>query len=715
MATQRYRSVWVIALCLGLLLTGLLTRGYMNPRATTGATPIIDRDKTILRSGKQQLTIVGENFDAGMSVQLENKKGILSKGSMQFVNENSVIINGVNKDDFPDGVATISVRGANGSETKETLAIIPSAIGPSPLTEEDIRTIIGQGVAECQKLGVAGTFAVLDREGNILALYQMKGALKTIVVQDVGKTGTPSDLQGLEGLSGTVFPGDVPAVAAAISKAGTGAFLSTFGNAFTTRTAAYIIREHIPPFITNMPSGPLFGVQVSSLGCSDIKMPGLPLGMSGDTGGVPIYKNGVPSGGLGVEINGLYNVALNRPIDLGTPVTPSDELFFREGLEEITAFAAQRGFEPPDSITADKILVNGIRLAYRRQFDIPVVQAVDIDSAGKLLPIPPFDPTTGKPSKAPGEILTGVPTEFRDIMLRDRHVRVVNRFFPFKDGTTLTASDVEQVLFQGVKEANRVRAAIRRPIEVAAEVNLFCVDYHGQILGSVSTPDAPVFGFDVAAEKGRAAVLFSRPDSEQLIGAAGLSNYVQRVNNEGLRLNGTYAMAARSVGFIHRPFFPDDIDGTLPGPLSTSIDVFSPLNNGFQTDYLLRGAHHDPMYQLPNGDDLSLVIGRSILNVLVGARGTKDHFFCDASNGRADDVLNSTVMIFSGSSPLAKNGQLAGAIGISGDGIDQDDIIGSYGSEHFEIPPAQRIDRFFMRGIRIPYTHFPRHPHLGEE
>jgi hypothetical protein len=184
-------------------------------------------------------------------------------------------------------------------------------------------------------------------------------------------------------------------------------------------------------------------------------------------------------------------------------------------------------------------------------------------------------------------------------------------------------------------------------------------------------------------------------------------------------MDGSFAFAARSVGFIHRPFFPDDIDGAPPGPLSTSIDVFSPLNNGMQTDYLLQGANKNPNYQV-GGRDLSFIIGRSIVNVLAGkdtdTAFKSANFFCDASNGRSrTSLFNSTTMIFTGSSPLFKAGRLAGAVGISGDGIDQDDIIGSYGSENFEAPPEMRVDRFFMRGIRIPFTKFPRHPHIGEE
>jgi len=66
----------------------------------------------------------------------------------------------------------------------------------------------------------------------------------------------------------------VPAVAAgaAIAKAITGAYLSSGGNAFSTRTASQIVQEHFPPApsTVGLESGPLFGVQFSSLPCSDV-------------------------------------------------------------------------------------------------------------------------------------------------------------------------------------------------------------------------------------------------------------------------------------------------------------------------------------------------------------------------------------------------------------------------------------------------------------
>lgn len=709
MAPHRYRSIRVAALCIGVFTVAVALWGYLGSNARASGKPKIDRERSVLRKVKgenrKELVIVGENFDPASIVEVRTgMKGdaLSATAGLRILDSKTIIMDvgaGPSLELVKDGVATIKITNPGGETVTETLAVIPSAIGPSPLSRQDIEQIIAQGVSACVKLGVKGTFAVLDREGNILALYQMKGAFKTVVVRDVGKEGA-----GLEGVGGSVAPGAIPATAAVISKAGVGAFFGTFGNAFSTRTAAYIIREHIPPGIKNMPGGPLFGVQVSSLGCSDVKQPGLPLGLAGDPGGFPIYKNGIPSGGFSVEINGIYGVARNNPKDLSQEPVKLDpnvnELFAKEDVEEAVALAGLRGFEAPDAITGDKILVNGIRLPYKRniepiQFDTIAFRSLP----GRLLTIP----ETGN-----AEIRTGVPSEFRDIILRDKAVRVVNRFFPTRndpDRGGLTAADAEQMLFQGVTEAYRVRAAIRRPIEVFAEVNLTAVGRKGAILGIVSTPDAPVFGFDVSSEKARSALFFSSPEGDALLRRAGLNFYADRFIAEGIRL-GDFAFTARSVGWLSRPFYPDGIedrqDQGAPVLASEPAD-FSPLNNGFQTDYLLKGGR----------SIADSVIVRSVSNVLTGKRGTAP--FCDATNGAAGSMLNSTLMIFTGGGPAFKGGQLAGAFGISGDGIDQDNIIQAYGLLGFDPDPEKRVDRFFYRGIRIPYNKFPRHPHLGEE
>ena len=70
------------------------------------------------------------------------------------------------------------------------------------------------------------------------------------------------------------------------------------------------------------------------------------------------------------------------------------------------------------------------------------------------------------------------------------------------------------------------------------------------------------------------------------------------------------------------------------------------------------------------------------------------------------------IQIFPGSVPLYKNGVLVGGIGVAGDGVDQDDIVAAMGSAGFEAPLEIRSDRVFVRGVRLPWVKFPRHPDL---
>ena len=75
------------------------------------------------------------------------------------------------------------------------------------------------------------------------------------------------------GLEGIRLPVRRPSVnidpLAAIAKAVTGAYLSSEGNAFSSRTASQIVQEHFNPREDFQPAGPLFGVQFSQLACSD--------------------------------------------------------------------------------------------------------------------------------------------------------------------------------------------------------------------------------------------------------------------------------------------------------------------------------------------------------------------------------------------------------------------------------------------------------------
>ena len=70
----------------------------------------------------------------------------------------------------------------------------------------------------------------------------------------------------------------------------------------------------------------------------------------------------------------------------------------------------------------------------------------------------------------------------------------------------------------------------------------------------------------------------------------------------------------------------------------------------------------------------------------------------------------SGIVFFPGSSPLYKGGKLAGGLGVSGDGVEQDDYVTAGGAHGFEAPEAIRADQIFIRSVRLPYWKFPRNP-----
>lgn len=57
---------------------------------------------------------------------------------------------------------------------------------------------------------------------------------------------------------------------------------------------------------------------------------------------------------------------------------------------------------------------------------------------------------------------------------------------------------------------------------------------------------------------------------------------------------------------------------------------------------------------------------------------------------------------------------LVGGIGVSGDGVDeQDDSVTAGAVKGFEPPQAIRVDNFSFSGVRHPYFKFPQIPGPG--
>ncbi len=93
----------------------------------------------------------------------------------------------------------------------------------------------------------------------------------------------------------------------------------------------------------------------------------------------------------------------------------------------------------------------------------------------------------------------------------------------------------------------------------------------------------------------------------------------------------------------------------------------------------------------------------------------RDLYLYDSANtctqGRQPRNANqSGVVFFPGSAPLYKNGKLVGGLGVSGDGVEQDDYVTSGGAVGFEAPETLRADQVFIRQVRLPYWKFPRNP-----
>ena len=524
----------------------------------------------------------------------------------------------------------------------------PQPLSATTLTITDVQTIIAQAASAALSLSHPVTIIVTDREGNMIGSLALPGAPAATLIRSVGANGA--------GLEGTV----APSVDAAIAKASTAAFFSTGGNAFTTRTAGFIIQEHFPPGISFRAGGPLYGVQFSSLPCSDIKRPSARLGLSADPGGLPIYKNGEAAGGIGIEGDGLYTVD-RIPTDLDQP------------FEELIAASGVRGFEAPSLIRGDNILVDGIRLPYSNVLNPPAPATI------------PFGSLPGGPAVIfPGGMPP--PSDFVPAVVGGIAGEVSTRFFPFTAGTSpagpasLTAAEVDGIISRAAQQANITRGAIRQPLGSNARVTISVVDAAGVVLGVFRQKDAPVFGFDVAVQKARTAAFFSNATAGAQLTAAGFGSYVSRAATDGIALSGATAFSDRAVGFLHRPFFPDGIDDTAAGPFSTPIPAWSPFNVGLQLDLIKT-------------------------NFLLALAGTPTP--CTSIPG-----LPNGIQIFAGSVPLYKNGVLVGAIGISGDGIDQDDLIAAAGANGVSPPAGIRADQVFVRSVRLPFLKFPRSPNL---
>src|ERR1035438_9653797 len=225
-------------------------------------------------------------------------------------------------------------------------------------------------------------------------------------------------------------------------------------------------------------------------------------------------------------------------------------------------------------------------------------------------------------------------------------------------GSLLSASDVDEIIMNAVATANTTRAVIRLPPDSRTRMTIAVSDLDGALLGLYRMHDGTVFSADVAASKARNVVWFSTTGVRDLPGVPA----------------GT-AVTNRTIGFGSQPLFPPGIDGSGDGPFFQLYlnDTANPCTQGSEAFS-------------PNTNNMS------------------------------------GVLFFAGSLPLYRNGVLVGGLGVSGDGVDQDDFVtagavnaacgagGPCGVPDFQAASDIRADQVVIQNVRLPYLKFPRNP-----
>lgn len=624
------------------------------------------------------------------------------------------------------------------------------ASGANFLSVADVERVIAQAVAEAGSLNAEATVAVVDRVGNVLAVYRMSGASPhEVVIGTAFDGGGQAIVQG--GLEGIRLPALAAAVKvddqAAIAKAITAAYLSSEGNAFSTRTASQIIQQHFNVGELQQPAGPLFGVQFSQLACSDAMLastgaPGVgpqrsPLGLAADPGGFPLYKDGTVVGGVGVMADGVYG--------LDVDITDIDG-----NLDEQIAWAATFGFSAPLDRRADRITVGGRSLRYSDlDFD-------DLGSDPALAPafgtLPPgLVATIGYVAGGPfagtafGQAASGIRADSEgNYPGADAFVLVdagnLPRYPPqaatdaLPAGASLTGSEVLQLMRSALDVASRSRGQIRQPAGSSARVTIAVVDTLGTVLALASSRDAPVFGLDVSVQKARSAALLSSDTAASFLAALPAAKYLstsgvapafaspgaQGDYVTALRsfmaaptalADGQIAFSARAIGNLARPTYPDGIDGSAAGPLSKPAGQWSVLSTGQQLDVAVNAMLQHVLH----------VAGTAMPDVGPGCAGVDLTSATTATPPLVPPRLANGLQIFPGAVPIYRGATLVGAIGVSGDGVDQDDMIAFLGVHDAGValggvignaPLALRADAYSPMGVRLRYVQCPQAPFL---
>jgi uncharacterized protein GlcG (DUF336 family) len=337
---------------------------------------------------------------------------------------------------------------------------------PVTLTTDDVALVV-QKTAEAVNSD-ALVIAVTDRQGDILAIYSKPSAPAT----------SPANF-GIQA--------DTKEVAVALAR--TTSFFSNNQAPLSSRTVRFISGIHFPPGINFTANAPLYGIENTNRGCPfnadyikgqefpparsiDGLQPGLGIltgkadlndsdGHAVNPGGVPLFKEGVLVGGVGVA---------------GVPPDVAEFAAFTG------SYGAQLGANPA---APGVVIVGGLALPFVNQKTMPAGYGPGTADGNYV-----FGPLSS-PKPAPEGYL------------------VAPRAGPLGG---LTQAEVESIVDATLAQANLTRAVIRLPIGSRAKFVIAVADLDGTLIALNRMPDATIFSIDVAVAKSRNVIFFSGPN-----------------------------------------------------------------------------------------------------------------------------------------------------------------------------------------------------------
>jgi uncharacterized protein GlcG (DUF336 family) len=542
-----------------------------------------------------------------------------------------------------------------------------------PLTAAEVSALMAAAAQAVDDRGLAA--AVVDRGGRILGVYARAGAREDGFTPDT-----------------------------AVTTARTAALFSNGDAPLSSRTIRAISGIHFPPGVPNTPNAELYGIENTNRGCALDAQDSQPIPRtrsiagSGLAGGPALACNPRDQSGcaLGnaVSLGGRastrfvgFATGKNDALDIGepldVPVNPGGFAVYRNGrvvgAVGVAGVSAERAeFAAFAAVTQPALGLTGLSVN-----PLPVPGAVFID--GIRLP---FFADCISVSCVEDAIADGLQRFARgtfsatDVLVPARAGQNVPEGYLIAPRAStvpgsLTQAEVQRLIEQGVARAGVTRAQIRLPLTRPTSMVLAVADETGELLAAFRMADSTIFSFDVATAKARNAFYFSsRAGYDVLRSLVDNSPYDDYRWTPDPPAGQGWALTNRTLSFGGQPLFPPGIDLEKPPTPGPFFDLFL----------------YDTANPCTEGPGPTRGGNRAYVNQI-------------------------GIVWFPGSAPLYKNGRLVGGLGVSGDGVSQDDYVTAGAVVGFEPPAELRVDRSIITtgegaSVRLPYFKFPRNPEL---